>query len=442
MTDVTLPAIVTDSKSVVSQLAKALGIPRDAMASDDDIESAYAGLPRLLSRVPTEKRSALLARLCVAVSTGLFDSAINYAWNAAIIELRDRVRHFGLNIVAQTLARPFDEKTLIEQKDSDLLDLCLKLNLLSEEGYFFLDQCRDVRNNFSAAHPTIGNIDDHEVLVFLSRCVKHALTPDSNPRGVDPGALIAATKAGRFSPPQADKWIEALRDTHDAQRELLAGTLHGIFCDPASSEEVRLNCTDLVKGILDVVGPRSKSQLIDRHGEYLVRGDADRLTLSQSFFVRLGLIGLLSDTERHSIVARASQRLLGAHQEFNNFYNEPPFAERLDELTAQAGVPPTAAFELVCTVALCTIGNRYGVSWAAIPYYHRIIKRFGATEIAILLQATENYQPLEFRLKHYPECAARFGEILGMIQRESVPSAVLPLYDKWSARIQAQTADA
>jgi hypothetical protein len=48
---------------------------------------------------------------------------------------------------------------LIELKDADLLSLCLKLNLITEDGFFMLDQCRAVRNNFSSAHPTMGRIE-------------------------------------------------------------------------------------------------------------------------------------------------------------------------------------------------------------------------------------------------------------------------------------------
>ena len=55
------------------------------------------------------------------------------------------------------------------------LTLYLQLNLITEDGYFFLDQCRDIRNNFSAAHPTIGDIDNYEFISYVNRCAKYAL---------------------------------------------------------------------------------------------------------------------------------------------------------------------------------------------------------------------------------------------------------------------------
>jgi hypothetical protein len=67
--------------------------------------------------------------MCVAVATGLFDSAINYAWNAAVIELRSKVRRFGLSVVPQIIGEPFDEAALLDLKDADLLQLCLEIVL-------------------------------------------------------------------------------------------------------------------------------------------------------------------------------------------------------------------------------------------------------------------------------------------------------------------------
>jgi len=66
------------------------------LASDEEIPTLGENLPRELQHIPTNLRGELIARMCVAVSTGLFDGAINYIWNATILHLRDRVREFGL----------------------------------------------------------------------------------------------------------------------------------------------------------------------------------------------------------------------------------------------------------------------------------------------------------------------------------------------------------
>jgi hypothetical protein len=195
---VNLPAVTDTTISLVDQLIGALGLPRAILASNDDIATAWQQLPGLLSKIPPQLRDPLLARMCVATSVGLLDAAINYAWNASMIELRNKVCAFGVQVVPQITGKPFDERALDEMQDSELLSLCMSLNLLTEDGYFMLDQCRDIRNNFSAAHPPIGTVDAFEYLNFLNRCAKYALNDSVNPRGVDVTGFLRAVKAAKF----------------------------------------------------------------------------------------------------------------------------------------------------------------------------------------------------------------------------------------------------
>lgn len=103
-----------------------------------------------------------------------------------------------------------------------------------------------------------------------------------------------------------------------------------------------------------------RSDIIDRHSEYLAKGDTQRHAASQQFFEKLGLLNLLNESERHALVSNAVKRLWTVHQSFNNFYNEPPFAERLRILSKQGGIPETAQEEYVQTVVGCYVGDPYG----------------------------------------------------------------------------------
>ena len=88
MSDVNLPAVIGSTLPVLDQLTKVLGVPRDTLASDEEIQTAWGNLPGVLKKIPPALRTEGMVRMCVAVSAGLFDSAINYIWNASVIELR------------------------------------------------------------------------------------------------------------------------------------------------------------------------------------------------------------------------------------------------------------------------------------------------------------------------------------------------------------------
>lgn len=134
-----------------------------------------------------------------------------------------RFADFGIAVIPQILDdKSFDEDSLLDLIDADLLALCLKLNLIGRDDFFFLDQCRATRNSFSVAHPAEGAVDEDEFLAFFSRCQKHALSSVRNPKGVDTKALLSALKAARFTKDQRQEWERRIRETYDAQRELIS----------------------------------------------------------------------------------------------------------------------------------------------------------------------------------------------------------------------------
>ena len=425
-----LPALLTTVLPAIDSLTAALGIPRTVLASEEEIEYAWRDLPRELRDIPAPLRGELIARMCVAVSTGLFDSAMNYIWNAAILQLRTKVRNFGLPIVAQILQSDFEEKHLLELQDSRLLDLSLKLNLVNEDGFFFLDQCRDVRNNFSAAHPTMGTVNDREFTTFLNRCVRYALADASSPRGVDIGAFISAVKGPRFNANQNGVWVQRLSETHDAQRQMLVVMVHGIYCDSKTSEQSRLNALDVCNALKDGFTADLRSDLVNKHSEYAAKGDEPRHTASLQFFEKLGLLALLNESEQHAIFYRAIERLWNVHNGTNNFYNEPPFAERLLELSKQGAIPETIQEQFVQAVVGCMIGNGYGVSWAAVPSYEQLIRSFSPREVAMMIGfAATPATTLARRISSHASCLQRFKQTMKLIDPSSVPSSVKPAYD-------------
>lgn len=432
MKEVYLPEIVEDSTSSLLEITKALGIPRDIVASDDEIAEAWRSLPSVMKKIPPELMSKGLARMCISVASGLFDSAINYIWNASVIELRNKVKRFGLTIVGQVSSRKdFDENKLNDLKDSELLDLCLQLNLITEDGYFFLDQCRDIRNNFSAAHPTIGDIDNHEFISYVNRCAKYALGNEHNPIGVDVKELINAIKLAKFTDEQLSTWVERLEKTHEAQRELLFGTMHGMFCDPQSSEEARVNCLKIIDQFKHKLSPTIKSNLIDQHQDYIAQGKTDKHSASQIFFEKLGLLELLGESEHHALISNACKRLWSVHQSMDNFYNEPPFAERLYQLSTQGSIPKTAKKEYVHTVVGCAIGNQYGTSNNALPFYEKMVQNFSPNEVQIMFEALLEDNIIPRRIKSYKRCSLKYQQLSCLIDSSTVPTKVKKMYQEW-----------
>lgn len=424
-----LPAITAGTDDLLTQITSALGVPREVLPQKGHIDYAWNNLPRLLSIIPPELRDERMIRLCVAVSVGLFDSAINYVWNSTIVELRQKIVRFGLPIVAQLTSKPIDENKLSEMMDSELLKLCLELNLITQDGYFKLDQCRDIRNSFSAAHPAVGALDEDEVVNFISRCARSALNNINVPAGVNFKDLVAAIKAGQFNEDQFEYWRSAIKGTHSAQRELIATAFHGMFCDETLGQTARTNCAGLFQASIEIDGVPAK--IVDQHQEYISKGLEEKARASRDFFTRFSMLKMLPEAERHAIVSSACDRLLTVHQSINNFYNEPPFAARLREVVGPATVPDTVRKKYVETVISCAIGNQYGVSWGAISDYTAMIKEFSPRAIEIMFNATKGNSLVKNKIVSHYACRKRFAEFVHLLNSATIPTALKPDYEYW-----------
>lgn len=427
-TDLLLPEVSSVSCGLLNSITKTLGIPRDILASEEDINYAWQDLPRELSKIPPQYRDDLIAKMCVSVSCGLFDSAINYVWNSTILFLRQKVADFGLPFIGSILERDFDESTLNDMQDSQLLDLTLKLNIISEDAFFFLDQCRNVRNSFSAAHPTIGKINDREFITFLNRCIRYALAATGDLHGIDINECIKAVKNELFTSEQMHEWGRRLHSTCDAQRQLIFPILHGIYCDPATLESARTNALALCSISCSEFSGTVKSNLINKHSEYLAKGDTARHIASRKFFEEIGLLNLLTDAERHSVISNAVKRLWIAHEGLNNFYNEKHFAEQLCTLLAKTEVPNSAKEQLVYSVVNCYLGNGYGVAHSALPYYESIIKNFSPKEIEIMLSY---FGDVSSNKLNGSLAKSQFIQACKLLLENSVPTSVKSNYEYW-----------
>jgi hypothetical protein len=244
-------------------------------------------------------------------------------------------------------------------------------------------------------------------------------------------AFLKALKAGRFKDNQRDEWINRLAGTHEAQRSLLITTLHGIYCDAAASQEARLNALNVCQHFAQQFSAKLKSDLINQHSEYIAGGKDDRQDASRQFFTQLNLVGLLGGSERHAMISRSCKQLRGVHDGWDNFYNEPPLAQRLLELTQQMAVPETAQPEFVYSVALCATGRKSGVLHAALPAYHTMIRNFSPREVHLLLGMPDTRSVLAERLIAYPSCKERYKGLIRLLDPASVAPQDQKQYQKW-----------
>ena len=90
---------------------------------------------------------------------------------------------------------------------------------------------------------------------------------------------MVAIKCEKFSQEQKDQWVQRSGKTHEAQQYLIFGLLHGIYSDPASNEEARVNSLSVATEFAPHFTPRARSDLINWQHDYIAKGDEKRCDL-------------------------------------------------------------------------------------------------------------------------------------------------------------------
>ena len=92
--------------------------------------------------------------------------------------------------------------------------------------------------------------------------------------------------------------------------------------------------------------------------------------------------------------------------------------------------------EYVYTVLMGFVGNPYGVSNAAIPYYEEMIKNFSPKEIDHLINILDTRSLFSEKIKLYATCRNRYLEALNLIDRESMKATQLAVYESLIIKIR------
>lgn len=417
---INLPALIDiDSEDIVSSITKSLNFPRSVLASHDDIETVWDTLKRQIDKVKLEYRHEMLARMVVSIRVGLFSSAVNEMWNTSILALRDKVVNFGLDEANQFLTNKLDERKFKELKDKELLDIAVELGLLSEDSYFFLNHCREIRNKYSSAHPSNQMLDGDELNYFIHQNVKHVLSNDITFVGFRSDDFINAVKGKRLKSEAQEELAERIKKTNELQKTAILKALFGIYVDERNDEYIRQNCLDLSTLTWTSFTERAKGELAILYSTYLLLDDTKK-QYAKNFFEKVGGLSILPKDEQVAIVGKLIKQLESTHYDLNNFYNETAFAERLNNL--RKDIPVQIIKEFVYVAALCFVGNQYGTSNSAEKYYAEIIENFTVREIDKLfeLRGEDNY--LRYRIRTFIRCKNKFKELLNLLNEDSIPS--------------------
>jgi len=357
-------------------------------------------MPIIIDRLtPDQQQRALyISKFIASCGVGLFDSALNYLWNETIVNLRSKVILFDLeyfydSTIGDTKKRTDfkSEKDLEKLDDWELIRGCRETGIISDMGYKHLDYIRDMRNFASAAHPNHTQITGLQLLSWLETCIIEVLAKEPEGPVLEVRKLLQNIRTQTLTKHDANPIIVNIKRLPQDLTHSLLRALFGMYVDERQDVLVRENIDLFAIEVWNNSDNSAKNDIAFKYAVFSVNAELPKKELAKQFLTTVEGLGYISEDQRAMEIREISEKLLRAHNGFNNFYNEDPHAKTLIKYIPSSGsVPQLVRSYYVKVLMICKLGNSYGVANAAEPYYNQMIDRFQDPEFTELLKLLDD----------------------------------------------------
>ncbi len=377
------------------------GLPTGGVFVDiSERMNAFNNVRSVVSKLEESRRgqSVYISKFLAATASGLFDAALNYLWDETIYELRERVSQYDIryffDIAVGSPERRRKLQTaedLTKITDDELIRGANEIGLVSDLGFRHLDFIRFMRNWASAAHPNQNELTGLQLISWLETCIKEVFQLPQSNVVVETKKLLHNVRNDAIDTPAATKIGKFFADLTQDQANALASGFFGIYSDPASESRVLQNVNLLSPILWPRVDEKIRKLFGTRYAQYAANHDQEPERRARQFLDAVGGAAYIPDGIREAEIETALEELLSAHRRTNNFYNEPAFARRLQELVKNGKVPTGIEERFVQSLVDVFLTNGNGQAWNAEPYYLSMIREFDANQavLALLSVATK-----------------------------------------------------
>jgi hypothetical protein len=394
-----------------------LGLPTEAvLVPTGERRAVINNMATVVSDLSDQQRQAAMyiSKFVAACVAGLFDAALNYLWDETVRNLRSKVARFDLAYFFDSVITDPDRRSRFREEadldkldDWDLIRGCRDTGIISQVGHRHLDYIRDMRNHTSAAHPNQNELIGLQLAAWLQTCIREVLAKDPEGPAIEVRKLLRSLRQENLSTDDIPPIAAALVTLpEEISRSLLRASV-GMFTDTQLSAETRSNIRLIAPHVWAVSSDEARYEAGLKQATFSVNGEISRARLAREFLELVEGLSYLPPVRLAVEINTALETLMTAHGGWDNFYTEVPHARFLQRLVPATGaIPENVLAKYVRVLALCRIGNGYGVSWEARPVYDELIGRWRDREISVFVDLSSNGD-ISSRLQ-FDKCSANF----------------------------------
>ena len=307
-----------------------------------------------------------------AFEAQLYDMATEYAWLRTINYLREKVMSFGKAFVLEMLGRRNDKETPADfLSEVDIINLSADLGFINKTAKMLLLQCNENIKHFSSKD-VADEIDRPMAESCIKNCVKYVLSMHD-----DEYQFSFAKFREKLTRAQLNADDESFRLLVNSPYFFKRTTVRTLLNLAKSSEggeleNVLANMSFMIPKIWNDLLSDDRWPVGFAYSESVSEGNRPLVNALKSVLLKIKGFDYVPENLRSLTFINVANKLLEAHFNFDNFYNEPPLAKAL--LSLGTSIPVPAIGVCLTAVLACKIGNYYGVSRGAESYLDDILR--------------------------------------------------------------------
>lgn len=425
----------------LSSMLTRLGLPvKDVLAPVEERKKALFNLPAVLNALDKGQKAdaKYISKFTLSIATGLFDGAFIYIWNETIKALRKHVVNYDLPYffqIASDIAGRYkglgsaDDLNLIA--DYHLLEVCTRMGIISNVNHKRFKHAIFLRNHASSAHPNDEELSGYEMISSFENCLKHAVLAEPDKSAQNIKMLLDNMRTQSIPPDDFISIEKGFQEHSDDRRDDFLKAIFGQFICRKSSEILKDNIINLAPRFWVHVGEETKHYVGMKYGFYKANGAVREKESTQEFLNRVNGNKYKDDDSVAADLMDVLSDLLSAHNSYNNFYNEFPYAEKVYTLLKERAIPDSIRKYLVRAIVICHIGTGMGyfegVDSRADHYYALIIGKFRDKEIIDFLRLLSDMELIG--VLRYGKPQERFIKLCNRLQDQVIQKEVKDVLD-------------
>lgn len=385
--------------------------------------NVFKNIEGVIAQIRKEEKenSIYLSKFIAGVASGLFDAALNYLWDETILQIRKRVVQYDIEyfydnaVAGDKRKRVKDEADIHKIDDYELIRGAKEIGLISEIGFKHLEYINYMRNWVSAAHPNQNDITGLQLISWLETCVKEVISLPISNIAIKIKQLLAGIKSTLISESDAHEIGVFFTNLTQEQVNNLALGFFGIYTKSDTDSQTRQNINKLLPLIWDRVDEDTRNLFGLKYGNYVANNFQNEKKLSREFLQLVNAESYIPDDLRVVEIEAALNNLSTSHRGYNNFYNEPSFANQLTRIVGdRPRVPKILTKKYVLTLVDVFLTNGNGIAGYAEPIYIDLLSKLDSYQANIaLLSFTDLEISSKLQLKL---CETKFKELINILK--------------------------